>query len=154
MEMIGAETYIEQFRNKNIEELLKEKNNLLKKIDKLEKLSRHPEDSIFPFYDLDTQLSQTREYLQKIEELIKIRGELNNDWTRILWFFKIKIKWWDKKIKYELYVELKELKKTYLNFKIRTFSKKKIVNPFCYEKYNDKKAKYELVKKYIKRNKL
>lgn len=69
-----------------------------------------------------------------------------------------------KKIKYELYVELKELKKTYLNFKIRTFinkykklrsfSKKKIVEPFCYEKYNDKKEKYELVKKYIKRNKL
>lgn len=79
MEMIGAETYIEQFRNKNIEELLKEKNNLLKEIDKLEKLSRHPEDSIFSFYDIDTQLSQTREYLQKIEELIKIRGELNND---------------------------------------------------------------------------
>lgn len=79
MEMIGAETYIEQFRNKNIEELLKEKNNLLKEIDKLEKLARHPEDSIFPFYDIDTQLSQTREYLQKIEELIKIRGELNND---------------------------------------------------------------------------
>lgn len=79
MEMIGTETYIEQFRNKNIEELLKEKNNLLKEIDKLEKLSRHPEDSIFSFYDIDTQLSQTREYLQKIEELIKIRGELNND---------------------------------------------------------------------------
>lgn len=79
MEMIGAETYIEQFRNKNIEELLKEKNNLLKEIDKLEKLSRHPEDSIFSFYDIDTQLSQTREYLQKIEKLIKIRGELNND---------------------------------------------------------------------------
>lgn len=79
MEMIGVETYIEQFRNKNIEELLKEKNNLLKEIDKLEKLSRHLEDSIFPFYDIDTQLSQTREYLQKIEELIKIRGELNND---------------------------------------------------------------------------
>lgn len=69
-----------------------------------------------------------------------------------------------RKIKYELYVELKELKKKYLNFKIRTFvnkytklrsfSKKKIVEPFYYEKYNDKKEKYELVKKYIKRNKL
>lgn len=69
-----------------------------------------------------------------------------------------------RKIKYELYVELKELKKKYLNFKIRTFvnkytklrsfSKKKIVEPFYYEKYNDKKEKYEIVKKYIKRNKL
>lgn len=75
MEMISAETYIQQFRNKNTEELLKEKNNLLKEIERLEKLSRHPEDSIFSFYDIDTELSQTREYLQKIEELIKLRGE-------------------------------------------------------------------------------
>lgn len=75
MEMISVETYIQQYRNKNIEELLKEKNNLLREIDKLEKLSRHPENSIFPFYDIDTELSQTREYLKKIEELIKLKGE-------------------------------------------------------------------------------
>ena len=75
MEMISAETYIQQFRNKNTEELLKEKNNLLKEIERLEKLSRHPEDIAFLFDDINTQLLQTREYLKEIEELIKLRGE-------------------------------------------------------------------------------
>lgn len=75
MEMLGAKTYIEKFKNKNIEELLKEKNILLEEIDRFEKLSRHPEDIAFLFDDINTQLSQTREYLKEIEELIKLRGE-------------------------------------------------------------------------------
>ena len=79
-------------------------------------------------------------------------------------FFKSRTNDEIKKIKYELYLELKELRKNYMNFKIRTFvnryrklrnfSKKKIVEPFCYEKYNDKKEKYKIIRKYIKVNKL
>lgn len=69
-----------------------------------------------------------------------------------------------KKIKYELYMELKELKKDYSSHKKRIFvnkykilrilSNNKIVNPFDYKKYSDKKEKYKVVKKYIKSNKL
>lgn len=69
-----------------------------------------------------------------------------------------------KKIKYELYMELKELKKVYSSYKkrifvnkykiLRSLSKKKIVSPFDCKKYSDKKEKYKIVKKYIKANKL
>ena len=76
MEMVGAKTYIEKFKNKSIEELLKEKKILLEEIEKLEKLSRHPEDITFLFDDINTQLVQTKEYLKEIQELIKLRGQL------------------------------------------------------------------------------
>lgn len=79
-------------------------------------------------------------------------------------FLKIKSAEEVRKIKYELYMELKKLKKDYSNYKKRTFvnkykilrslSNNKIVNPFDYKKYSDKKEKYKIVKKYIKINKL
>lgn len=79
-------------------------------------------------------------------------------------FLKIKSAEEVRKIKYELYMELKKLKKDYSNYKKRTFvnkykilrslSNNKIVNSFDYKKYSDKKEKYKIVKKYIKINKL
>ena len=75
MEMISATAYIEEFKNKSIKELLKEKNNLLKTISNLE-------NRTLPLWidaSVELLINQNREYLQKIEELIKLKEEANNE---------------------------------------------------------------------------
>ena len=70
MEMIGPKSYIEKFKNYTLEELNEEKEKLCKKIMELEKIVRHPEDSVFPYYDNDTKLSVYKDYLKELENLI------------------------------------------------------------------------------------
>lgn len=58
-----------------MEELYKEKESLCKKIKELEKLAKHPEDSIFPYYYNDTNLSVYKMYLAELEKLINKLGD-------------------------------------------------------------------------------
>lgn len=68
MELISPEQYIESIKNKTVEELHSIKNELLQEIEDLERLSRHSEDSVLGFEQVDTKLSVYRKYLLKLEK--------------------------------------------------------------------------------------
>lgn len=73
MELISPEQYANTIKEKSLEEIKKIKNELLLDISNLERLSRHPEDSIFGIDQIDVKLSVYKKYLLKIEEIIKLK---------------------------------------------------------------------------------
>lgn len=73
MELISPQQYENNIKEKSLEEIKKIKNELLLDISNLERLSRHPEDSIFEIGQADVKLSVYKKYLLKIEEIIKVK---------------------------------------------------------------------------------
>ena len=78
MELIGPEQYAESIKNKTVEELHSIKNKLLQEIKDLERLSRHPEDSVWGFDQIDTMLSVYKEYLLKRKVSLKLKNIFKN----------------------------------------------------------------------------
>ncbi len=74
MELISPEQYAKEIKNKSKKELENIKNELSQEIKDLERLSRHPEDVPWGFGQIDTKLSVYKEYLLKLEEIIKNKG--------------------------------------------------------------------------------
>ena len=74
MEFISPNQYAENIKNKNIEELEQSKSELLQDINRLERLSRHPEDSIWENWQIESELRMNKRYLEKLEEIIKSKG--------------------------------------------------------------------------------
>ena len=73
MELISPEQYANNIKEKRIEDILNEKNELLQEISDLEKISRHPEDSVFGIDQIQVKLSVYKKYLLKLEEIIKLK---------------------------------------------------------------------------------
>lgn len=73
MELISPEQYTNNIKEKSLEEVKKIKNELLLDITNLERLSRHPEDSVFGIEQTEVKLNVYKKYLLKTEEIIKLK---------------------------------------------------------------------------------